>query len=298
MLPSALTASPGTLLCWMVLPYLVAHAVYVITARRPVEGRALVLAADLVLAAGFAGLASLGNGEPWRDGPGLLLARLWLPIIFFWWSYVWSGKVLHVYHPPEFNYDRPVLAIESRFGQPSLWLARDRPRWLNEAMNFFYFSYYFYTPVLVVVLYGAGRLQEFEALALAVNLGYAVCYSAYPFTPVWGPRWALVDEGMLPRGERILEGYAITRFMNSIMWGDIPHKGGAMPSAHSSTAFIFLVWCGRIWGGPGWVAGVAIAGTMFVSTVYGRYHYVVDVLVGIVIGVVCLGVADFLVPAP
>jgi membrane-associated phospholipid phosphatase len=227
-----------------------------------------------------------------------VLLRLWLPIVFFWWSYAWSGKVLHVYHPPDFSYDRPILAAEEKLGQPSLWLARGRPRWLNEAMSFFYFSYYFYTPVLAVVLYGAGRLRDFEALALAVNLGYAICYSTYPFTPVQGPRWALVDEGLLPRDERVLEGYGFTRIMNAIIWGDLPHKGGAMPSAHSSTAIIFLIWCGRIWGGTGLAVGIAIAGAMFVSTVYGRYHYVVDVLAGLVIGLACLGVADLIVLTP
>ena len=34
---------------------------------------------------------------------------------------------------------------------------------------------------------------------------------------------------------------------------------------------------------------------MFISTVYGRYHYVIDVIVGTVIGLVSIYLADLIV---
>ena len=78
------------------------------------------------------------------------------------------------------------------------------------------------------------------------------------------------------------------------MYG-VAHKGGAMPSAHSSTAVVFLVWCWRIWGlGGGSLALVIVAG-MWLGAVYGRYHYMMDILAGGLLGVAALILADALV---
>jgi len=83
--------------------------------------------------------------------------------------------------------------------------------------------------------------------------------------------------------------------MNRIMWSDTPHKGGAMPSAHSATCVIFIIWCARIWGPQGALIGGLVGLMMFISTVYGRYHYVIDVIVGTIIGLLAVGLADWLV---
>lgn len=285
----------GSLLCLSTVPFAVLNSVYHATARYPRSGRGRVHLINLATVLFFTGLAFTRSQDP-EAGGLLLFARLWLPIVYYWWAYEWAGRTLHLFHPPDFSFDRPLIASESRlFGNPALWMARGKPRWLNETMNFFYWTYYFYTPVLGVALYAAGEFQRFEAMALAVNAGYAICYSLYPWFPLWGPRWALVSEGLLPKREQILQGYAITRFMNGIMWGEAAHKGGAMPSAHSSTCVVFIVWCARVWGLPGLVIGGMIGAAMFVSTVHGRYHYFIDVLVGALIGLLAVGIADLLV---
>lgn len=291
-----MTLAPGALLCLLTLPFLVVSSVYHLIARRPPpEPTWKIHATNAILGALFLALAFPEAGGFGGDSDTLVFLRLWGPIVFYWWAYTWAGKTLHLFHPPEFTYDRPLIALEERlFGNPSLWMARDKPPWVNELMNFFYWSYYLYTPVLGLALWIAGDLHRFEQMALAVNLGYLICYCTYPWTPLWGPRWALVDEGLLGEDEKILRGYAITRFMNRIMWGDTAHKGGAMPSAHSSTAIVFVIWCWRIWELPGLLVGGLIGALMFVSTVYGRYHYVVDVFVGVAIGLLSLELADLL----
>ena len=115
-------------------------------------------------------------------------------------------------------------------------------------MHFFYATYYAYTPILAIYLYDQRRFLEFEAVSFAVLFGYLVSYSFFAITPVLGPRWSLVNEGLLSSSEQRLDGYWITGFMNRLMYQGLAHKGGAMPSSHSSTAFIFLVWGWRIWG--------------------------------------------------
>lgn len=287
---------PGSLLCLATLPFAVLNSLYHLASSAP-RSRPLwphaVNAATILL---FTALAFLGAGSALGEQPLLLFLRLWLPIVYFWWAYAWAGRTLHFFHPAELSFDRPLITLEERlFGNPALWMARGKASWLNEAMNFFYWSYYFYTPVLGLTLYFVGDTTRFEAMALAVNVGYAICYSIYPWFPLWGPRWALVSEGLLPADEQILEGHTITNFMNGIMWSEAAHKGGAMPSAHSSTCVVFMVWCARIWSIEGLLIGGLVGVGMFVSTVYGRYHYVIDVLVGAAIGLTALWLADLLV---
>lgn len=288
----------GSLLCLATIPFALVNSLYHATANRPRERRWRYHLVNLATSAFFVALAFVGAGSELGQEPALVLARLWLPIVYYWWAYAWAGATLHLFHPPEVSFDRALIATERRwFGNPALWMARGQPAWLNETMNFFYWSYYFYTPALGLALWLRGDFGRFEAMALSVNLGYAICYLFYPWYPLWGPRWALVSEGLLPEREQILDGYWITGFMNRIMWSDTAHKGGAMPSAHSSTCVLFMVWGARVWGTTGLVVCGAIGVAMFVSTVYGRYHYLIDVLVGAAIGLIALVAADALVAA-
>ncbi|MFB3902464.1 MAG: phosphatase PAP2 family protein [Acidobacteriota bacterium] len=221
---------------------------------------------------------------------------LWSPIAFFWWAYLWAGLTLRVFYPENVSYDASLIRLEAKlFGQPSLWLARGRPGWLTDLSHFFYNTYYAYTPVLALYLYTQGRIQEFQSMSFAVILGYALCYSFFPHLPVWGPRWGLVLAGLLEESERRLTGGWMTWATNAVMYEGLAHKGCAMPSAHCSTGIVFLVWCWRVWGAAGGLPAVVMVAGMAFAAVYGRYHYLVDVIVGATLGGVCVLVADWLI---
>lgn len=267
---------------WLCIGYLLTHSLMVLFGRNRPRHFLRVVLLNTGLTAGFVGILFGGS----------LFLRLWLPVVFFWWAYRWSSRTLGTFHPLEFSLDPKILNLEGRFlGQPSLWWARRGNPWLIEVLHFFYFSYYLYTPVIGIVLYVDGRFREFEAMTFAVLLGYAVSYIFFAVTPVWGPRWALVKSGLLDPSEQQLQGYWFTRIINFIMYGGIALKGGAMPSAHSSTAIVFLVWSWVLWGGWGGIPATVIVTGMGVGSVYGRYHYVFDVLCGALLGAVCLWVA-------
>jgi membrane-associated phospholipid phosphatase len=251
-----------------------------------------ILATNLALIT-FLVLLLLSAAQQGQEGAGLRFLRLWTPVIFFWWAYTWAGHTLGSFYPSDYSLDPLLIRLEQRWlGQPSLWWARHGSPWLTELFHGFYVSYYLYTPVLGIALYAQGRFREFEAMAFAVMFGYAVGYSLSALIPVWGPRWGLVAAGLLESSEQKMRGYGITRAVNSIMYGGVAHKGAAMPSTHSSTAVVFLVWCSRLWGVEGGVlAGILVVG-MGVGSVYGRYHYVADILCGAALGVLSVWIAD------
>jgi membrane-associated phospholipid phosphatase len=291
------TLSIGSTLCLATVPFAVGNSLYHLTARYPHPERVRTHAFNAATAIAFTALAFVGSGTTWGDSHWLTMLRLILPIIYYWYAYAHTGTTLHVYYPASFSYDAPLIRWEQKFfGNPSLWMARGRSPWLTEFLQFFYWSYFLFIPVLGIGLYIQDDLPRFEAMALSMAFGYAMSYLMYPWTPLWGPRWALVEAGLLPDEEKVLPGYFFANFMNRIIWSDTAHKGGAMPSAHSAICVIFMIWCVRVWGPAGAVFGGVVGTFMFISTVYARYHYVIDVIVGTAIGILAVLLADMILP--
>ncbi|RPI25983.1 MAG: phosphatase PAP2 family protein [Acidobacteria bacterium] len=280
---------------WLVIGYLVIHSFYIVTARYRSAHRVRALLTNFGLVCLFALLlVGLGQAELYRERWFRIVA-LWSPVAFFWWAYLWAGLTLHAYYPRDFSYDSRLIRLEDRlFNQPSLWLAAGEKAWLTDLLHFLYNTYYAYTPILALYLHINGRLAEFQSVTFAVTLGYAFCYSFFPLMPVFGPRWGLVDAGLLPPSRSRLRGGWMTRITNVIMWQGPAHKGCAMPSAHSSTAVVFLIWSSRIWGDAGGLLAAVIVAGMVLGAVYGRYHYVVDMIVGGALGIISVLVADWL----
>jgi membrane-associated phospholipid phosphatase len=99
------------------------------------------------------------------------------------------------------------------------------------------------------------------------------------FFPVEAPLFAMRSLGLPP-----LVGGPATSLINFIeSWGRV--RGGAFPSGHVLGSFVVLLgaWCCRrqlFWVFlPCFIA-------MCVSTIYGGYHYIADILAGILVGAV------------
>ncbi len=281
---------------WLVIGYLIGHTVCILKARyRPAHPRRILLVNAVLLVLFLVQVSALRSHALW-DERWFRITVLWSPLLFFWWAYLWAGRTLHVFYPEDVSFDATLIRLEARlFGQPSLWLARGRPRWLTDVFLFLYDTYFAYTPVLALYLHIRSRIPEFQSMSFAVILGYALCYSFFPHLPVWGPRWGLVGAGLLHESQRCLTGGWMTRATNAIMYEGLAHKGCAMPSAHTSTGVVFLVWCWRVWGPAGGLPAVVVVAGMAVAAVYGRYHYLVDVIAGAALGVFCVLVADWLI---
>jgi membrane-associated phospholipid phosphatase len=267
---------------WLAFGYTVVHAALALFARRHVDVPGFVWPLDIgvVAACGAVLLRANGVRTTAAANPVVRGALLWAPVVYFLWCYKWSGWTLHAFFPPEFTLDGAFIAFENLFGQPALWLARGRSRFTTETLHTFYVSYYLYTAGIGTYLYARRRYADFEEMTCATLIGYAVSYVVFALLPLWGPRWALVDAGLLPIEERRLAGYAVTTWINGIQWDGMALKGGAMPSSHTSTGVVFLYWCWRLWGRRGGIPASIIVAGMAVGAVYGRYHYVTDVVAG------------------
>ncbi len=68
-----------------------------------------------------------------------------------------------------------------------------------------------------------------------------------------------------------------------------------MPSSHSSTGLIFMVWACRVWDIEAAVPAVLLVLGMWLGSVYGRYHFVADIIAGSIIGLISILLADYLI---
>ncbi|MFZ0426930.1 MAG: phosphatase PAP2 family protein, partial [Acidobacteriota bacterium] len=271
----------------LVLPilYLAVHSLLVGVSghlRRAEKARMLVL--NLVLAGAFVGLCRLASGLEGAPHGWQRILLLWGPVVFFWWAYLWSRHTLTAVHPPGAHIDAWLIRLEDRMGQPSLGWARRGNRLLTEILLFCYGTYYLYTPVLGLYLDLSGRVAEFQAVTAAVCGGYLVSYTLFALVPAFGPRWSLVEQGRMEEWEQRMRGYGLTAAVNRLMFDGPALKGGAMPSSHSSTALVFLVWSWWLGGVAAGVPALIVVGGMWVGSIYGRYHFVTDVLAGLLLG--------------
>jgi len=72
--------------------------------------------------------------------------------------------------------------------------------------------------------------------------------------------------------------------------------GGCMPSSHCAVAFVVLVMAYRYHKILFAILAPIII-SMFISTIYGRFHYFSDVAVGILIGIFSIWLCDRIYPA-
>ena len=160
--------------------------------------------------------------------------------------------------------------------QPSVELSALLP-WVafSEVLHLGYFFYY---AIIPIALLGVYRTRGFDALhraALAVTAAFFVCYLIFIFFPVAGPRYEFARIG----GD-IGEG-ALYRLVHGILESG-SSKGTAFPSSHIAASLAAIIAAGR--EDPRWFRLLIVPQiALTAGTVYGRFHYGIDALVGIVV---------------
>lgn len=178
-------------------------------------------------------------------------------------------------------FDPVVLGWEEGlFGhQPSTTMAR---RWdslaLSEVLHLAYISYYPVIYVFPAVLYLRGRRAAFRDSLFALMMGFTISYVLFTIFPVQGPRYLFPAPGGEPaRGLLYRLTHAILESGSS--------QGAAFPSSHAGVAAIQTVNALRHWPAAVPVLALATLG-ICVSAVYGGFHYAVDMVAGVALGLV------------
>jgi membrane-associated phospholipid phosphatase len=187
--------------------------------------------------------------------------------------------------------DAHFLRLErGLFGcQPGLDLVEWLPyRWTAEVLYGAYFSYYLMIAGVGLALLLRQR-KHFHHFISVVSVVFYVCYLIYIFTPVVGPRILCRDMVSYTLPPDVVPPGAITTpapveaslFFQIMAWiyERFETPGAAFPSSHVAVA-LTTVYFSFLYLRPIRWLHLALALLLCVSTVYGRYHYVVDVLAG------------------
>jgi membrane-associated phospholipid phosphatase len=209
----------------------------------------------------------------------LSLISHWYPPFLFLFFFEEIGLTVHAIFPGWFD-DYLIKADYALFGvHPTVWIEQFSGYWLNEYMQLVYTSYFLLTIGFGAYLWVKGRRDEFAVFIASTCTAYYLSYVIFVFFPVESPYHTLRH---LQQVE--LTGGPFTGFINLIEKHGRVH-GGAFPSTHVAGAVSVLFSAYRFARPIGyWLT--ALVFSICVSTVYGRYHYVVDVFAGILMAAI------------
>ena len=162
-------------------------------------------------------------------------------------------------------------------GHPTVMLERFMQPLLTDALQVAYTSYYLLPFTLGIALLARRREQEFDYALFMIMLCFYLSYAGYLLFPAIGPRFTLTH---LQNSD--LQGFVLTAPVQELLNRLEGIKRDAFPSGHTGIALIVLVLAFRFEKKLFWIFLPFVSALIF-STVYLRYHYVVDVLAGVVL---------------
>ncbi len=196
------------------------------------------------------------------------------PIVFVILTYQSLGNLIQYLHP---DIDPFLIEIDLfLFGvHPTVWMERWIRPWLTDLLSLAYLSYYFLPVILVVTLYRKGRTAEFRQAMFILTFGYYLSFVGYILFPAIGPRFTQVSLYSVP-----LEGSFITDFVRDTLNALEHNKRDCMPSGHTQISLMVLFLARRYHERRLFYLFFPIVCGLILSTVYLRYHYVIDLFVG------------------
>lgn len=173
-------------------------------------------------------------------------------------------------------WDHALLGFEPAQALASLHLP-----WLTDILVVAYL-FFFYVLIFGPAYYCLHHLALFRACFVGLFTTYALGFLGYTLLPAGGPHLAMTQ---LPP----LAGGALSRLMLPV----VNHGSNGVdvfPSIHVAASLYLLMFDARHYRRRFWWLLLPCIALWF-STVYLRYHYVVDVLGGVVIALAGIGIA-------
>jgi len=191
------------------------------------------------------------------------------------------------------NDDRVLAWEKAVFGtQPLVWIQGFYSPPLTEWMFFVYVIYVVIYPVLGAVIFFRHGEEANEDYLFQLGLVNLVCGLGFILFPVAGPMRLEKVRVLLTEP---LRGGVFTSLAEFIR-AHVHAPGGTIPSPHCAVATVMWFMSLKYTRRGFWLLAPVIL-SLYVSTVYGRFHYVSDSVIGIAVAVLVLLVAPSLARA-
>jgi len=168
-------------------------------------------------------------------------------------------------------FDQTIFGV-----QPCVWAEQFITPLRTELMQFLYLNFFWIAPSTSLILLARRRWPEFRAATLGVIVCFYIGYALYVLLPAAPPRLVLVYEFT-----RNLRGYPMGfSALSAQAFALLPvDSRAAFPSLHAAVSLVVLVYAWRYVRAWFWVLQPFVLG-LWISTVYLRHHYVVDLIAG------------------
>lgn len=226
------------------------------------------------------------------------------------WIHEWSAFLLVIFTYKQLyfiigpihhdkNYDQLLIALDHSIfrANPTEWLARFSTPFLTEVLQIAYSTFYVLFLAVGLELYQRDDLSGFRYARFTMAYGFLLSYIGYLFLPSVGPRFTLHDFSKIDiELPGLLFTPALRWFIN--IWESI-HAGvsnrvalasaqrDVFPSGHTMMTLvaIALAYKYKI-RMRNYILMLGIL--LIIATVYLRYHYVVDIVAGAFLAILCL----------
>jgi len=200
----------------------------------------------------------------------------WYPVALITATFKELTYLIPLIHPRDF--DAQLAAIDYRiFGaHPTVWLEQITFPAITEALQIVYVTYYILPIILGVVLWRKRWMEQYKFWLFIVVLGFYVSYLGYIAVPATGPRFlpAVKEAQTLP-----LTGVWLFTSLRESLDRMEGITRDCFPSGHTELTLLVLYYARRFHRRTFWLL-LPIGSALIFSTVYLRYHYVIDVIAG------------------
>lgn len=208
------------------------------------------------------------------EGKILNWLRIWnlVPIILFNFSEL--HFIVHNVRPHDLDYIL-IQIDQALFGvHPTVWLEKLHHPVLTEYLQLVYTSFYFLPLILAILLYRQNRMEEFDYFAFIIVYGFYLSYLGYFLVPAIGPRFTLDYLQSFP-----LHGLGFAERLQHLLNTLENIQRDAFPSGHTEITLLTMFFAAKYHRKYFYVL-LLIGSSLIFSTVYLRYHYVIDVIGG------------------
>jgi membrane-associated phospholipid phosphatase len=208
-------------------------------------------------------------------------------LLLFYWYRETASLNTFIFDP----FDHYLYSIDQTiFGfQPSVeFSSKCNSPFCSEIMYYGYFSYYFINMLVILLYYFKNKASVYKIVFVFI-FSFVLYYLIFILFPSVGPQFYLSYElRSVPQG--FLFQQEIRYLLHSA-----EVKTGAFPSSHVGMAVIFMILIYKISKKVFWFV-LPISLVLMASTVYIKAHYFIDVIGGVLSGILFYYIADYFYP--
>jgi membrane-associated phospholipid phosphatase len=214
------------------------------------------------------------------DHPSVQKVRDWYIPAFLLVIYLENRRLIPLVNPHDLDpwfirFDRMLFLGHD----PTLLLEAISHPVISEILQLSYASFYFLPLTLTLLVYLKKPALDFHVVMSTLLIGFYLTFLGYYLTPVIGPRFTLMHLQTSP-----LTGLFSFEFIRMVIDATEGVMRDCCPSGHALIALVSVLLSRRFYPrffplAAGW------ASLIIFSAVYLRYHYVTDILAGVLLAV-------------